>query len=96
MARRICAQIALGSISRRRTTNHNTAMAMPKEMSVCGLSTRRRSVAWTSIVAGSAGRLASGTDTGVSVGGKRPGVPPSVAAVGFGVSITSRCVADAS
>jgi hypothetical protein len=49
-----------------------------------------------SIVAGSAGRLALGTDTAVSVAGKRHGVPPSVAAVGVGVSIPSRCVADAS
>jgi hypothetical protein len=71
-------------------------MAMAKEMSVCGLNTRRRRVAWTSIVAGPPGRLASATETGVSVGGKRHGVLSSVAAVGVGVSIPSRCVADAS
>jgi hypothetical protein len=95
LARRICAHIAPGSMSRRRTTNHSTAMAMPKEMSVCGLSTRRRSVAWTSVVVGSFGLLATEPDAGVSAGGKMPGAAPSVVAVGVGVSIPSRCVADA-
>jgi hypothetical protein len=70
-------------------------MAMPNETSVYGLNTRRRSVPWTFAVAGSSRLLAPGTDTGVSACGKMRGVAPSVVAVGVGVSIPSRGVADA-